>query len=80
MYPQTTLKAGKTSVLVCSGKSTVPKTRTIEVRLAVQSCKRCTCFTAASTETRTCAQLKADTTFVQKSCKDQANLIVLLVR
>ena len=80
LYPQTALKAGKTSVLVCSGRSTVPRTKTIKVRLAVQSCKRCTCFTAASTETRTCTELQADTTFVKKSCNDQSNLIALLVR
>lgn len=74
----TLLKTGSTSVLVCSGRSSVPRMKSIQVRLAVQSCKRCTCFTAASTETRTCSQLRADTTFVKNSCSNQASLIALL--
>ena len=72
------LRANKTSVLVCSGRSTVPRNRTIELRLAVQSCERCNCFTAASNNLNSCVTLKADPNFAKKSCRDQANLLALL--
>ena len=74
------LAAGTNTVLVCEGRRRTPQTRTIRVRLAIEACRRCTCFTVAAAETRSCAALNADTTFVKNNCNDQANLKTLLVK
>jgi hypothetical protein len=74
------LAAGTTTVLVCEGRRTTPETETIVVRLAIESCRGCTCFTVPAAETRACAALFADATFVKNSCTDQTSLKALLVK
>jgi hypothetical protein len=62
--------AGTTTVLVCEGKRTSPQNGTIKVNLAIEPCTGCSCFTVPAAETRTCAVLKADATFVKNKWKN----------
>ena len=79
---QTTLmalvKSNQPSVLVCTGKSDVPKSKNVTLALSHKSCKNCVCFLVPANEKRSCTALNSDTTFIKKSCTDQASLLSFL--
>ena len=74
------LNQGLTSVLVCNIGSALPATTNIVLEVEkVEDSKRGQCFTASTSETRTCAELVVDPAFTKSRCNDQASLKAYLV-
>jgi hypothetical protein len=67
--------ATSTTATICVGASATPKISTIRASVPHTEGRRTTCFLVATTETRDCATLKNDPTFVKLSCENQAALI-----